>query len=349
MTGRLKFTFIVLGLFLFANHSFGQQKNYQIAAVGFYNLENLFDTLDTPDVNDLEFTPKGKRVWNTEKYYKKLDNLALVISKLATEQIQDGISILGVSEIENISVLEDLVKHPDLVSRDYQIIHFDSPDRRGIDVGLLYNPKQFKPSHSKAIPLKIYDDKDEAVLTRDVLYVSGIMNGDELHVLVNHWPSRSGGEKRSAPFRKAGADLCKMVYDSLVQINPDVNLIVMGDLNDDPVSTSVKKNLQAKPKKNKIKKGQMFNPMYAPYKKGIGSNAYRDAWSLFDQVILSKGLIEKNQKGLFYYKAIVYKENFMIQKEGKYKGYPMRTFSGDTFINGYSDHFPVYVYLLKER
>ena len=328
--------------------AYGQNKIYEISAVGFYNLENLFDTLDAPDIRDEEFTPKGKRVWNSDKYFKKLDNIAYTLSRVATEKASDGLSIIGVSEIENRSVLEDLVQHESLAARNYQIIHYDSPDERGIDVGLLYNPTHFEVIGSKAIPLLLYEE-GERNFTRDILHVEGILNSDTIHVLVNHWPSRRGGEKRSSKSRKAAADICKRVYDSLLVENPNTKLVILGDLNDDPVNQSVKKHLVAKGSKSNVREGEMFNPMFDFYKKGIGSNAYRDAWSLFDQVILSEAWLDQTQNGLFYYQAHVYNETFLVEKEGKYKGYPKRTFSGDDFINGYSDHFPVFVYLLKEK
>jgi hypothetical protein len=226
-------------------------------------------------------------------------------------------------------------------------VHYESTDRRGIDVGLLYNPTHFKLISSRIVPLDIYA-KGEKIYTRDILYVSGMLGEEEIHIMVNHWPSRRGGEKRTAKYRNDGAQICKQVYDSLYLINPNVKMFVMGDLNDDPTNASVQKYLSAKSDKDSVSDGEMFNPMTKFYKKGFGSNAYRDAWSLFDQIILSQGLIKQPSEGFFFYQAEIYNPEFIIQKKGKYKGYPMRTFSGDTFINGYSDHFPVCVYLLKE-
>lgn len=324
-----------------------QTKNYKISTIGFYNLENLFDTLDTPDKNDLEFTPSGKKVWNAEKYHAKIKNLATVISGMGIEKAHEGLSLLGVSEVENRAVLEDLVAHPLLKDRNYQIVHYESTDRRGIDVGLLYNPAHFNLISSEIVPLAIYDG-EEKIYTRDILYVHGLLDNEDIHVMVNHWPSRRGGEKRTAKYRNEGAIICKRVYDSLYQKDPTVKFFVMGDLNDDPTNVSVKKYLSAKPKKESVGRGDMFNPMMKFYKKGFGSNAYRDAWSLFDQIILSEGLVQQSSEGFFFYQAEIYKPEFIIEKKGKYKGYPLRTFSGDTFLNGYSDHFPVFVYLLKE-
>jgi hypothetical protein len=338
--------FTLFIFFLVSQISFSQQQ-YKVACIGFYNLENLFDTVDDTLINDEEFLPEGLRKWTPDVYEEKKRNLARVISELGTELTPDGVAILGVAEIENRFVLEDLVKQPAIVSRNYQVVHHDSPDRRGIDVGLLYQPKYFTVTGSRAIPLLIYSDDGERIYTRDILHVAGLLDGEPLHVLVNHWPSRRGGEAATQPFRNAGALICKNVKDSLLQIDPNAKVIVMGDLNDDPTSPSVKKVLAAKGKKPDVKDGDFFNPMFDYFKKGIGTLAYRDAWSLFDQIILSEGLVDEDQAGFRFYKAQVYNENYLIQKTGQFKGYPYRTFDFDNYIAGYSDHFPVFVYLLK--
>lgn len=325
-----------------------QDKQYNVACIGFYNLENLFDTLNDPATFYEEFTPNGTRHWTEENFKEKLGNLARVISELGTDLTPDGAAILGVAEVENRYVLEELTKEPALAARDYQIIHFDSPDKRGIDVGLLYQPKYFSPLGTASIPLLIYDSDGNRIFTRDVLYVSGMFDGEPLHVLVNHWPSRRGGEAASQPFRNAGALICKTVKDSLLQVDPKAKVIVMGDLNDDPVSPSVKKVLNAKGKKKDLRPGDFFNPWYSFFKQGIGTLAYRDAWGLFDQIIISEGLTDENQAGYRFYKAFVHNKPYLIQRTGHYKGYPFRTFDFDDYIGGYSDHFPVYLYLVKE-
>ncbi len=319
-----------------------------MAAVGFYNFENLFDTVDDTLKNDEEFLPNGTRLWTDEVYKDKLKNLARVVSELGTDVTPDGVAILGVSEIENRKVLEDFAKQPAVAARNYQVVHFDSPDERGVDVGLIYQPKYFKVTASKSIPLLIYGDDGERNFTRDILYVAGLLDGEPLHVLVNHWPSRRGGEAATQPYRNAAALICKNVKDSLEQIDPHAKVIVMGDLNDDPTSPSVKKIMASKHKQEDVEPGDFFNPMYEFFKKGIGTTAYRDAWSLFDQIILSSGLMGKKQTGYHYYKAQVFNKPYLIQKTGQYKGYPFRTFDFDNYIGGYSDHFPVCVFLVKE-
>jgi hypothetical protein len=324
------------------------QKEYKVGAIGFYNFENLFDTLDAPDIRDEEYTPEGFRLWNTMRYNEKLDNLAKVVEELGTDVTPDGVSVLGVSEVENRKVLEDFVAHPLIKDRNYQIVHYDSPDFRGIDVALLYNPKYFTVESSEAVPLKIYDKEGERKKTRDILFVSGQYDGEPMHFLVNHWPSRRGGESATQEFRNAGALVCKNICDSLMQINPRAKIIIMGDLNDDPISPSVKKVLEAKSDKKQVRKGGIYNPMYDLFRKGFGTLAYRDAWSLFDQTLLSYGLVSSRSTGYRFFKVRVHNPTYLLQKTGRFKGYPFRSYGGGTYLGGYSDHFPVYVFLLKE-
>ncbi len=322
-------------------------QEFETAVIGFYNLENLFDTLDSPDTWDTEFTPSGKRRYDTYIYQDKLQHLARVISEMGTEASPDGPALLGVAEVENRAVLEDLVDQEAIAARHYQIVHFESPDFRGIDVALLYQPKYFKVQHARAVPLKIYNEDGSLRVTRDILFVSGDFMGEPLHVLVNHWPSRRGGQHATQKYRNAGAAVCKTIVDSLLQQDPHAQIIIMGDLNDDPNSPSVKKVLKAKRKIAQVKEGELFNALYAPFSKGFGTLAWRDSWNLFDQLIISEGLLRK--EGFFFYKAKVFRKDYLLQKTGTYKGYPKRTFSGDEYIAGYSDHLPVYLVLLRQK
>ncbi len=324
------------------------QDKFKIASIGFYNVENLFDTKDHPETNDSDFTPSGLNQWTSERYRSKLGKLSEVIGKMGMEYSPDGIAILGVAEVENRAVLEDLVKHPGLKPRNYQIVHFDSPDPRGIDVALLYQPKYFEVTHAHTIPLGAYSEEGEVRGTRDILYVSGRFDGEPIHLLVNHWPSRRGGEKATQPLRNAAAMLCKEVIDSLQKLDPKAKILVMGDLNDDPVSPSVKEVLKGRREIAEVSAGDMFNPMYQFFKKGIGTLAYRDAWSLFDQIVITEGFARPQEKGYYYYQARIFNPPFMSQSSGPFKGYPLRTFAGNEFLDGYSDHFPVYIYIVKK-
>lgn len=343
-----KFLSAVLLIVLTINTSSAQEDQFKAISVGFYNLENLFDFERDTTIWDTEFTPWGKRAWTEQKYNEKQANMAYVISQMGIDVTPAGLSILGVSEIENKRVLEDLVKQEAIADRNYQIVHRDSPDRRGIDVALLYNPKHFEFINVDMRNINYLLDDGDTLRTREIMHVTGILDGDTTHILVNHWPSRSGGEKRSAPRRNKAAQTCTMIIDSLKTINPDVKILVMGDFNDDPTSTSTKGILRAKGKIKDVTEKDLFNPMYDYYRRGLGSNAYRDNWSLFDQIILSPGLLNKDQDGYFFYKSIIFNKKYLIQRSGQYKGYPFRTFSGDKYQGGYSDHFPVFVYLVKK-
>ncbi len=339
--------FIFLLVLISSLSAFGQ-KDYKVGAIGFYNLENLFDTLDSPNTRDSEYTPTGSRGYGTKIYNEKLVNLSFVISQLGTDLSPDGVAILGVAEIENRSVLEDLVKMPTIKDRNYQIVHYQSPDERGIDVGLLYNPAYFNCKGSKALKVHLPSDNGDEDYTRDILWVWGLFDGEPMHFFVNHWPSRSGGEQKSSPLRETAAAVARVVIDSLLAEDTDAKILVMGDMNDDPISTSVRKVLKAKGKQEEMRKNDLFNPWAAYNKKGIGTLAYRDSWNLFDQVIISSGLLDKSQKGFFYHQAVVFNKPFLVQKTGRYKGYPFRSYSGPNYQGGYSDHYPVFLYLLKE-
>jgi hypothetical protein len=322
------------------------EKQYKVVCVGFYNIENLFDTINQPDVRDEEFTPEGRNRWDSERYSEKLDNLCRVISQIGTDMTPDGAAILGLSEIENRSVLIDLAREELLKDRNYQIVHYDGPDRRGVDCALFYNPKYFTETNSQSRRLRV-EGRDD-FFTRDQLVVSGLLDGEMMHFVVNHWPSRYGGQKRSEPMRIAAAELTRSIVDSLLAIDPNAKVIVMGDLNDDPVDKSVKKVLNTVDAPEKLTRGKLFNPTEKLFRQGIGTLAYRDSWNLFDQMILTQGLVGDDRSDYKFYRVNVFNQPWMLQKEGNFKGYPFRSFGGGTYLGGYSDHFPVYLFLIKE-
>ena len=337
---------LILLLFL-CSFQWASAQQYKVVSFGFYNLENLFDTLDTPDVQDTEFSPYGVRQWTATRYREKLHNLAKVISEMGTDLTPDGPAFLGVAEVENRAVLEDLVKEPAIASRNYQIVHYDSPDRRGIDVAFLYQPTYFQVTGSQAVNMALTNADSGLVITRDMLHVQGTLDGQEIHVFVNHWPSRRGGEKATRPMRNAAGARNQTMADSIHQANPEAGIIVMGDLNDDPVNPSVTKYLKGNPTKESVQRGEFYNPWTSFYKKGLGTLAYRDAWSLFDQILVSESLVSRQDHRFFYYKASICNPPYLIQPMGHYRGYPFRTFDFDEYINGYSDHFPVLIYLVR--
>lgn len=320
--------------------------NVQIACVAFYNLENIFDTIDNPGVNDFEFTPDGPMRWGTMKYNAKLQRMSYAISQIGLDYSPVGAAIVGVCEIENRGVLEDLVKQPDLKKRSYEIVHYDGPDRRGVDVALLYNPALFIVTNSKSYRLH---SADTTFRTRDQLMVSGYLGDEKIHVIVNHWPSRSGGELRSRPKRNEAAALTRSIVDSLFRTEPKAKIIVMGDLNDDPGNESCAIILGAKKNKEDVKPGELYNVFWKTLDRGIGSLAWNDRWNLFDQIIISHELINKDKNKWYLWKSEVFNRSFLIQQEGPYKGTPLRTHAGGVWLNGYSDHFPTLIYLVKEK
>ncbi|WP_449343017.1 endonuclease/exonuclease/phosphatase family protein [Sungkyunkwania multivorans] len=341
---------LILVLVFLGYHGLAQKKkSYKIHTVAFYNVENLFDTINNPDTFDDDRTPTGKDRWTSKVYDKKIANMAKAIAEIGKDVAKTAPTLVGVAEIENELVLQDLIKTPELIDKNYGIVHFESPDRRGIDVALLYQKKYFTPTSFDNLELLIFDDEDgKRVYTRDQLLVTGELEGEEIHVIVNHWPSRFGGEARSRPKRIAAAKLNKKIIDSLQARDPEAKIITMGDFNDNPNNDSFKKVLKTEAKRNRAKGTDLYNPMEQMFKKGMGSNAYRDVWSLFDQVIVSASLLEKDYSSFRFYKAGILNKRFLINPKGRYKGYPFRSFADGHFTDGYSDHFPAYIYLIKE-
>ncbi len=346
---KLQLYLIIFLICSFINVSSQEKKTYKVHTIGFYNLENLFDPFDDPIKFD-EASPIMELKTNKEEAYrKKLKNMALVIADIGKEVTNNAPAILGVSEIENREVLEDLINDPLLIGYDYGIVHYHSPDARGIDVALLYQKKLFTPISTSSHELKIYDDiSRDRVYTRDQLLVSGNLEDDLIHILVNHWPSRSGGEARSRPKREAAAKLSKHLIDSLQVIDPYAKIFIVGDFNDDPTNSSIKEILSTQKRREKVGLKGIFNPYEDLFRDGLGTTAYRDAWSLFDQILITKPLLEKDYTSFRFYKAGIYNEQYLISNTGQYKGYPYRSWTNGGFSGGYSDHFPVFVYVIKE-
>ncbi len=323
-----------------------QAPSYQAAIVGFYNLENLYDTIDDPKTDDAEFLPGGLNTWNSAKYNLKIDRMSEVISKIGSDVVAGGPVVMGFSEIENRGVLEDLINTPVLKPMNYGIVHFNSPDRRGVDVGFIYQKNRFVVEGSHPFRLTT---EDTAFRTRDQLLVWGKLDGESIYFLVNHWPSRRGGEARSAPKRKAAAALARRISDSLYKMDPNVKFILMGDLNDDPTNASITKVLLAKGSVKEVVPGDMYNPMFKLYQNGIGSYAYRDSWSLYDQIIVNSNVAKGDSSSYFLMTAKIFNAQFLKQKTGTFAGYPWRTQAGGQYLAGYSDHFPVYGVLIRRK
>jgi predicted extracellular nuclease len=319
--------------------------------VVFYNLENFFDTINDPNVNDDEFTPQSPKKWNTEKYYKKLANIERVFFDIARLD-KDFPIVIGVSEVENRNVLEDIVSTPKLTPARYRIVHFDSPERRGVDVAFLYRPDVFKLQGEKAVRTIIPELPDYQ--TRDILTMWGTVEGEQCFFMVAHWPSRLGGKEVSEFKRIAVGRQMRAIADSVKQVNPNIKIVMMGDFNDDPTDKSIAQGIGAKGKVKELQKGDYYAP-YAPMlKAGLGTLGYDDAWNIFDNIVVSENLINTSEGELKVEKAAgskfygnIFKPQYLIQQDGKYKGYPLRTFVNNNFQNGYSDHLPVFIYLGK--
>lgn len=327
-----------------------EKKTYKIHTVAFYNLENLFDSINDTSIYD-EASPimEMSESLRGEAYRKKLRNMAKVIADIGNEDTHNSPAVIGVSEVENRQVLVDLVNEPALIDKDYGIVHFDSPDKRGIDVALLYQKALFKPIDTSSHELLIYDDSTrKRVYTRDQLLVSGELEGDLIHIIVNHWPSRSGGEARSRFKRVAAGKLNKQIIDSLQSNDPYAKIMTMGDFNDNPTNDSMKKAMKTEAEKDEVELKGIYNPFENQYKKqGLGTTGYRDAWSLFDMILFTQPFLEKDYSSFRFYKAGIFNKSYLTNKEGRYKGYPLRMINAG-LSGGYSDHFPVYVYLIKE-
>lgn len=329
------FILIASSLILFAPTALAQDPASVPAAltVGFYNIENLFDTVDDPTTIDEEFLPNGANQWTEARYRTKLDNMARVIAGFMPD-------ILGLCEIENRRVLQDLATHPLLRSQGYQIAHFDMDDARGVDVALFYRPKVFKPFRIVRLPIR--DPEEPGFRTRDILWVKGLSHGDTLHVAVNHWPSRRGIKEDK---RLLAGTVARRAVDSVMRIFPGARMMFMGDFNDDPSNRSIRKILLAGDDRERA--GSLINLSEPTFRKGYGTLAYDGVWNLFDQIIVSRPLTQAGLIQVLPESFTVFAPKWMQEESGTYKGMPKRTFRNGAFNpEGYSDHFPVFVKLV---
>lgn len=344
---NLKSNLISLFCCLFPFAVIAQQKQYPIAAVAFYNLENFFNPEDNPETNDEDFTPEGSHRYTEAVFAQKAKNMAEVIAQLGTDLSPEGAALIGVCEVEDDRALKVLLNQTVLKQRHYRFVRIEGPDMRGINVALIYSPKYFKMISAKSMPINL--KFAGGGLTRDVLLVEGVLQGDTVFVLVNHWPSRSGGEARSAPKRVAAAEVNRQIVDKILASNSRAKIILMGDLNDDPVNESVAKVLGAtNNKSNAINNNLLYNPWTTFYERGLGTLSHNDRWNLFDQIIISPAWFSNTNGRWQYYQARVFDKDFLKNSFGKYRGYPHRSYSGTKWINGYSDHFPTVIYLIKD-
>ncbi|MBR5175969.1 MAG: endonuclease/exonuclease/phosphatase family protein [Bacteroidales bacterium] len=350
-----RFHFILLAALLFAPVA-GAQKVQKTHVIGFYNLENLFDTYHDEGKNDYEYLPDGANQWTDVKYQKKLHNMAEVIRAMKDDN-KVYHTILGVSEIENRNVLEDLVSQPEIADANFQIVHYDGPDRRGVDCGLLYRPDQFTLLESRPIPFtfdsqsinfSMTPEEQANFRTRDVLEVRGTIGDEMFAFYVTHLPSRIGG--KSGDLRSRGAEIIHENAMALMEKYPGIKIVVMGDMNDNPFDESMVTYLHGKENISEVGKEDFFDPFLSMIKAGYGSLAYQGVWCIFDIIMVNENLVNP-QKGTYGIQPLVkkkfygrvFQQPFMTQQEGQYKGTPKRTSSNGAFINGYSDHYPTYI------
>jgi predicted extracellular nuclease len=326
--------------------SCAQKQNTGQVAIVFYNCENFFDNIHNVGKEDEDFTPQGSYHYTDRIYNQKLHNIAAVIQKMADDKAPEGPAIMGMAEVENDNVLNALVRQPEIAAKHYKYVWYNGPDGRGINVALLYNPKYFRVLQSEPLHVNLGGTGGKET-TRDILHVYGILAGDTVHVFVNHWPSRRGGEDESDAKRAVAAGVCRAKVDEITKQNPTARIIVMGDLNDNPVDVSVANVLKAKEDKNNVSATELYDPWAAIYKSGTGTLEYKHHWDLFDQIIISGSFLKNTAHKLHFNKAEIFKPDLIVDHYGKFEGYPHRSFAGTHWINGYSDHFPVMVYLSR--
>lgn len=315
------------------------RKPAKTISLAFYNVENLFDTIDDPCINDNSHLPDSKVSWNTERYQHKLDNLARVLSSVDTTGFP---TLFGLCEVENVDVVYDLINHPDLSKASYSILHKDSPDERGIDVALLYQSNHYTPAGTQYI--KLVFPWDPTNKTRDILYSKGVVGKkDTLHVFVNHWVSRWGGQEKTEPSRRFIGKQLKMITDSIFNQQPDANIIIAGDLNDNPTDLSIAEDLGALRISKPIIEKTLYNLSHNQYLNGDGTLYYR-SWDMFDQIIVSSSLLEGDNKlKVQSEEQVIIKHDWMFYQTKKGLKRPNRTASGGKYFGGYSDHLPVFI------
>lgn len=316
-------------------------------AIGFYNLENLFDTQHDEGKNDYEYLPDGANKWSELKYSHKLQNMSRVLAEMGTDRLRTGCAIIGVSEVENARCLTDLCAQERLAKRNMKFVHIEGPDKRGVDCGLLYNPRFFNPAK---VWLQPYELKEELNVrpTRGFLTVQGVLGHDSITVIVCHWPSRFGG----SPLREWAGEQVRAEKDSILKANKNMKVLIMGDMNDDPFSPSMAKSLGARRKMEDVKTGELFNPWWQILLDGNGTLKYDGRWNLFDQIVMTSNCLDVNKKkdysSLTFYKAEIFTRDYLFQDSGKYKGNPKRTHAGGVWLDGFSDHLPVVTYFVSK-
>jgi predicted extracellular nuclease len=337
--------FLLFTGLLFALEGTNPPKNK--LTVAFYNVENLFDTIKTEGFRDEDFTPEGRNAWNSERYFKKINDLGRVISELNPDRLPE---IVGLCEVENREVLTDLVQSEFLHTGEYEIIHETGPDARGIDVALIYRKDFFQYISHSTIPVRFDFAPDSR--TRDILYVKGkASETDTFHLFVNHWSSRIGGEAETEPRRIVAAMKLRDAVDSLLSVNPEAKILIMGDFNDEPTNTSIFSFLNANNKRKNYTNEELYNLMYDLHNQhDEGSFFFRGKWNMLDQVIVSRAFLQAgNGFYMGYDDGRIFRAPWkMTVRESDTAEFPFRTFAGGEYLGGISDHLPVYVILTHD-
>jgi predicted extracellular nuclease len=327
-----------------------QERGNKGIRIAFYNVENLFDIYNDSLKDDDEFLPDGAKGWTYKRYLTKQQNIYKVLQAVGGWELPE---IVGFCEIENRFVLNDLLKKTPFHQHKYGIVHEESPDARGVDVGLIYNKEKIKILAHQAIPV-VFPFAPESK-TRDILYAKAlVLNKDTLHIFVNHWPSRRGGQAKSEPRRMIAAAQIRTKVDSLQAVDPEANIVIMGDLNDEPMDKSVREGLRAKGQGEALQEGDLFDYMTAMSKNWrFGSHKYQSHWGIIDHMIVSQAMLKSDRpKGRLRADADgaqICAERFLFEEDKQYLGLkPFRTYAGPKYIDGFSDHLPIYLDLWLE-
>ena len=333
-----RYLFFLLVCLISGNRSYAQKQGKDYIRMMFYNVENFFDTMDDPTTNDNEFTPDGPMHWTVGRYIGKRNNIFRVIAHVGE---WDPPAVVGLCEVENRGVLNDLVQNTPMMKYPYRIIHKDSPDQRGIDVALLYRDDYLKCIAQQFIRVRFTDNRRR---TRDILYATlCTLKGDTLHVFVNHWPSRVGGQRQSEQGRMLAASLVRNKVDSIFTRNPLAYIIITGDMNDGPLDASVRSELRALTDTAQAKPSALFNLSAYKMKELTGTIKYQGKWSVFDQIIVSGGLLTGGLR-TDVNRCHIFRADYLFEPDNRYQGVKLfRTYIGLKYNKGFSDHLPVYL------
>ncbi len=311
---------------------------HDMQTVAFYNIENLFDLRDSKFTNDNDFLPESAKRWTPKRYENKLRKIGFAISNIGREETGKAPAIVGLAEVENAKVLEDLLDSKHLDDLDYDYVHFDSLDERGIDVAMIYDTNVFEPLHTETFTVILTDDDGSPDYTRDILLVGGNLDGEHVHIIVNHWSSRREGQKESEFKRLAASEKVSEIISSIHSEDEDARILILGDFNDNPQNESIKRL---------IEDHSLFNPFETLRSFTRGTVKHKRQWFMFDQVLISTNFFKSSKEKFEFFKANVFDADFLKQFRGPFKGAPFRTYVGKKYKGGYSDHFPVYAILKR--